>query len=313
MAVRSGGKISIENMGLPYNSAMDDFGYGEDEDGNQFFTSNREGGVGNDDIYFYKAPPKPEDDTQMAGNDPKNPNSDENNNKDQKIINYNLNVLVAKSANNQKTPLDSALIKIFKIESGLEEIIEEHVFNSTSPKTIKLEEDTDYIILAEKEGFLTKREGFTMYGRSVPQALLKKPVTDTTFTTEITLEQIFIGKTFRLENIYYDLDKYDIRPDAALELDKLVQILKDNPLIKIELGSHTDVRGSDVYNIRLSQRRAEAVINYLAIKGTSKERLTAKGYGETELIIANAKNEEEHQVNRRTEFKVTDFIKSDTE
>lgn len=153
-----------------------------------------------------------------------------------------------------------------------------------------------------------------MYGRSIPIPLLTKPVTDTTFLTDINLDQIFIGKTFRLENIYYDLDKYDIRPDAAKELDKLVQILKDNPTIKIELGSHTDVRGSDLYNIRLSQRRAEAVINYLSIKGISKERLEAKGYGETELIIQNAKNEEEHQVNRRTEFKVIEFIKpSDSE
>ena len=146
-----------------------------------------------------------------------------------------------------------------------------------------------------------------MYGRSIPYPLLKKAVTDTTFQTEISLEKLFVGKTFRLENIYYDLDKFDIRADAAVELDKLVQILKDNPLIKVELGSHTDTRGSDLYNNRLSQRRAESVINYLAIKGISKERLTAKGYGETELIVQEAKNEEDHQINRRTEFKVLEI------
>ena len=106
-----------------------------------------------------------------------------------------------------------------------------------------MEEDEDYVILVEKNTYLTKREGFSMYGRSIPYPLLKKAVTDTTFQTEINLEKLFVGKTFRLENIYYDLDKFDIRADAAVELDKLVQILKDNPLIKIELGSHTDTRG----------------------------------------------------------------------
>jgi outer membrane protein OmpA-like peptidoglycan-associated protein len=315
VAVRSGGKIGVENMGLPYNSSMDDFGFIEDENGNQVFTSNRPGGIGQDDIYYYQAPVKPAtEDPQVAQNDPPN-NTGQNNDdpKNQKIINYYLQVAVSQDLNGQKSYLDSSVVKVFKIESGLEEQTEEFVFDQKAPKPIKLEEDTDYVILAEKEGFLTKREGFSMYGRSVPQVLLKKPITDTTFKTELKLEQIFIGKTFRLENIYYDLDKYDIRPDAAIELDKLVQILKDNPAIKIELGSHTDVRGSDLYNIRLSQRRAEAVINYLAIKGISQERLTAKGYGETELIVANAKSEEEHQVNRRTEFKVTEFIKPITE
>lgn len=143
-----------------------------------------------------------------------------------------------------------------------------------------------------------------MFGRSIPQILLRKPVTDTTFVLDITLDKVIVGKTFVLENIYYDLDKADIRPDAAKELDKLVEILVDNPNLRIELGSHTDVRGSDMYNLRLSQRRADSAIEYIISKGIERDRLQAQGYGETELIIEDATNEAEHQKNRRTEFKI---------
>jgi peptidoglycan-associated lipoprotein len=304
-AVRKDGKIAVENMGLPYNSSMDDFGLSVDDAGNVFFTSNRAGGKGNDDIYFYQAPPKI--DTTLE-KEPLNPllskNGTNENNKAIKVVNYYLAGQVASSAG----LLDSVRVKIFKIDGGLEELITETMTMAGKFGPLKLEEDTDYLLLADKVAFLTKREGFSMYGRSIPQELLKKSITDTTFYTNINLDQVFIGKTFKLDNIYYDLDKFDIRPDAALELDKLVQILKDNANLKIELGSHTDSRSSDIYNNRLSQKRAESVVNYLAIKGISKARLLAKGYGESELIIQNAKNEEEHQINRRTEFKVTDFI-----
>lgn len=311
MAIRTGGKTSVENLGLPYNSSMDDFGYSLDDAGNIFFTSNRAGGKGNDDIYYFLAPPKPVNEVVKVDdpNDPNNPNNTNSNDpnnpsaKSQKIANYYLEGIVK----GDKQILDSALVKIFKLDGGVETDFAEVFTTKGKFGPIKMEEDEDYVILVEKVAYLTKREGFSMFGRSIPYPLLKKAVTDTTFQTEINLEKLFVGKTFRLENIYYDLDKFDIRADAAVELDKLVQVLKDNPLIKIELGSHTDTRGSDLYNNRLSQRRAESVINYLAIKGISKERLTAKGYGETELIIQEAKNEEEHQINRRTEFKVLEI------
>lgn len=312
VAVRSGGKTSVENLGLPYNSSMDDFGLSIDDSENIFFTSNRAGGKGNDDIYYYLAPAKPENEVVKTEdpNDPSNPNNNTNdpNNPNfkpvQKVANYFLEGIVK----GDKLALDSALVKVFKLDGGVEADFAEVFTVNGKFGPIKMEEDEDYVILVEKSTFLTKREGFSMFGRSIPYPLLKKPITDTTFYTEINLDKLFIGKTFRLENIYYDLDKFDIRADAAVELDKLVQILKDNPQIKIELGSHTDTRGSDLYNARLSQRRAESVINYLAIKGISKERLTAKGYGETELIIQEAKNEEEHQTNRRTEFKVMEIV-----
>jgi outer membrane protein OmpA-like peptidoglycan-associated protein len=111
--------------------------------------------------------------------------------------------------------------------------------------------------------------------------------------------------------IYFDYNKSNIRPDAAAELDKIVKIMKDNPTLKIELGSHTDSRGSDEYNMSLSDRRAKASAEYIISNGISRNRITGKGYGESKLkvsdkVINALPTEEEkevaHQKNRRTEF-----------
>lgn len=135
-------------------------------------------------------------------------------------------------------------------------------------------------------------------------------VYDTLFF-DIPLKRIEIGKAIKLENIYYDLDKSFIRVDAAVELDKLVKILEENPTIEIELGSHTDSRGSDPYNKSLSQRRADSAVKYIIDNGINASRITAQGYGETALTnkCSNgvACSKEQHQANRRTEFKVTKF------
>ena len=127
----------------------------------------------------------------------------------------------------------------------------------------------------------------------------------------VPLGEIELDKAIALERIYYDLNKSDIRPDAAIELDKLVTILKENPDIKIELSSHTDSRGSDDYNKALSQRRAESAVTYIIKQGISSTRLIAKGYGE-EAPVNGCTNgvgcsKEEYQRNRRTEFKVIEY------
>jgi outer membrane protein OmpA-like peptidoglycan-associated protein len=132
-------------------------------------------------------------------------------------------------------------------------------------------------------------------------------VTDITFEQDLVLEQIILEKPIALDNIYYDLDKSDIRTDAAKELDKLVTTMNDNPEVSIELSSHTDARADNDYNMNLSQRRAQSAVNYIVSQGIEQGRLVARGYGETRLIIADAQTEDEHQVNRRTEFKVTRY------
>ncbi|HPB05715.1 MAG TPA: OmpA family protein [Prolixibacteraceae bacterium] len=129
--------------------------------------------------------------------------------------------------------------------------------------------------------------------------------------TIIKIAPIYEGKTFVLENLYYDLGKWNIRPDAALVLDQLLKILVDNPTIKIELSSHTDSRASAASNQTLSQKRAQSAVDYLVLKGINRNRMIAKGYGESKLLNKCADgvqcSEEEHQKNRRTEFKVTDL------
>ena len=123
------------------------------------------------------------------------------------------------------------------------------------------------------------------------------------------LERVIIDKPIKLENIYYDFNKSKIRPDAAVELNKLVKIMKDNPTIWIELGSHTDSRGTDAYNLKLSQRRADAAVKYIISRGVNKNRIESKGYGESQPVngcVNGVKcSAAAHQLNRRTEFKIT--------
>ncbi len=118
-----------------------------------------------------------------------------------------------------------------------------------------------------------------------------------------------IGKIIEIEKIYFDLDQSNIRPDAALELEKIVSILKRYPDISIEIGSHTDSRASKSYNKKLSQSRAQATRNWIISKGIESKRISAKGYGESQLVNRCKDNvdctEEEHQQNRRSEFIVT--------
>jgi outer membrane protein OmpA-like peptidoglycan-associated protein/tetratricopeptide (TPR) repeat protein len=116
------------------------------------------------------------------------------------------------------------------------------------------------------------------------------------------------GDVFRLENIYYDFDKFFIRPDAARELDRVALLLKKYPSMTVELRSHTDSRSTEEYNNRLSERRARAAYDYLVRRGISAMRMIAKGYGESQPVneCTDGENcpESEHKLNRRTEFKI---------
>ncbi len=119
------------------------------------------------------------------------------------------------------------------------------------------------------------------------------------------------GDIIRIDNIYYDLDKSAIRPDAAAELDKTLDLFKKYPTLKIELRSHTDCRAPDDYNLKLSQRRAQAAVTYLISRGVDPKQLLAKGYGETmpvnKCVDGVPCSDAEHQQNRRTEFKILSF------
>lgn len=151
------------------------------------------------------------------------------------------------------------------------------------------------------------KDGFVSQESSVNVDVIGKG----NFSTSAVMAPIYEGKTFTLENLYYDLNSAVIRPDAALVLDELYKIMFEFPQMKIELSSHTDSRGDAKYNQILSQKRAQSAVDYLVSKGIDRDRMVAVGYGETKLLNKCSDgvecSPEEHQVNRRTEFKVLEF------
>ncbi len=167
-----------------------------------------------------------------------------------------------------------------------------------------LQSDTDYDIVLKKSKYFTRRGEFSTKGMKPGWINVKEFI-------EMAMEEIVVGKTIEIPNIYYDLAKWNIREDAAIELEKVVQFMLDNKTITIELGSHTDCRGSNSANQTLSQKRAESAVNYIVGHDVRKDRISAKGYGEEKLKnrCANGVNcsEVEHQENRRTEIKIIDF------
>ena len=283
VASRRGGKITIKNPGKPLNSSGDDFGVNPYNPTRGFFTSNRDGGSGDDDIYTF------------VNNDP-----------NLKIVNYTLKgtTLTPKNDNMDLSILGNSVVKLVDT-SG--QIIDETFTDENGIFAFTVYGDENYILIGEKENYFSTRGEFTTIGKELDKSTLKDFITNVEFEKNLILDRIVVNKSIVLDNIYYDLDKADIREDAALELDKLVVILRDNPNISIELSSHTDDRASVEYNQDLSQRRAESAVYYILSKGITENRIIAKGYGESQLIIANAKSEEEHQINRRTEFKVTSY------
>lgn len=149
-----------------------------------------------------------------------------------------------------------------------------------------------------------EKEGYLAQSYSMDKTKLELPYVKDT----VWLYKKELNKTFVLENIYYDFDKWVILPESEIELNKLISIMNDNPEIKVELGSHTDSRGTDSYNEWLSQKRSDSAVKYIIGKGIPKDRIVAKGYGETQLVNECSNgvkcSDAEHRKNRRTEFKI---------
>ncbi|TCD12077.1 flagellar motor protein MotB [Pedobacter frigidisoli] len=266
-ALRTGAGIGqIENMGYPFNSPQDDFGFSLNEKGGiVYLSSNRDGGLGSDDIYSL--------DEKM-------------------ILAFKLEGQVFNKATNQ--PIAGALVTLAKVNGSS---IKAETDDNGSYK-FDLAKESEYNVSAEKTNYRSDVENLATIGLTTSE-LLKQ---------NLFLETIVLNKAIKLENIYYDFDKSNIRPDAAVELDKLVKIMKDNPTIWIELGSHTDSRGNDQYNQWLSQSRANSAVQYIIDRGIEKNRISAKGYGESQLLNKCTNGvkctDAAHQLNRRTEFKI---------
>ena len=368
---------SISNLGSPINSPSDDFSFVTNADQTRgYFSSNRKGGEGDDDIYGFvqkykirnsavvegevtdlltkaiipgatvhlvdgsgnvldstktaadgsyafnlsgitndfKVVAKNEDYANGEGDVAFSPEVEEYKQDVQLMprLNYYFSGLV--TDRQSKAALDGVKVTLFD-QNEKDEVT--HLTTSSDGKFKKplpytYNEKVGYTFKFEKEGYVTKF-------LSVSEQLLLDEEIDVNDRLSLAMMKIEVGKTdlndvVEIKPIYFDLNKADIRPDAAIELNKIVEVMKQNPQMEIELGSHTDSRGSDAANRSLSDRRAKSSADYIVSQGISRDRIKGKGYGESKLKvsdkeIANAATEEEkeilHQKNRRTEFIIT--------
>lgn len=271
---------AVSNLQSPINSSYDDFGIafeGEEERG--FFTSNRPGGKGQDDIWRFYLP-------DMV---------------------FALQGTAYDKLTSQ--PLPGAKISVVGTNgSNFSAITDDNGGFSfvENGKDRYIKENTTYSILAEKEGYLVVKDQVTTVGLTE----------STTFVKEYFLQPANLDIVIKLPEVQYDLGKFELRPEGKDSLETLYQTLIDNPTIIIELAAHTDTRDTEARNQILSQNRAQSCVNYLVTKGIDPIRMVAKGYGETRPRISDAeikamKTEEEreaaHQSNRRTEFRVLSY------
>lgn len=292
------------NLKAPINSGGDDFGFIIDYESPEpegvlqqgYFTSTREDGRGSDDIYRWRKVPPPPAPPVAQKEEPKP--------EDYKLLleGYVLEKIYEDPTNPNSKVLGRKLLPGAQVEIQYGRQKETVTVGENGQFSLQLQEDTDYDFLASKEQYLNNAESFSTKGIGRDP---DNPVQ--TFEIEIVLDRIFFDREIRLENIYYDFDKWDIRDDAKPTLDELARNLKLNPAIRIQLGSHTDCRGATRYNEELSQKRAQSAVDYLISKGIDPGRLVARGYGESQPevdCLCNRCTEDEHQQNRRTTFKI---------
>jgi outer membrane protein OmpA-like peptidoglycan-associated protein len=274
---------NVENLRAPLNSPKDDFGITFNKDlKTGYLSSNRSGGVGLDDIYRFKIGVKaePKKEVQFAVN----------------------GVVIDKSTSK---PLAAIEVVLVNLSSGSESRL---MSDSLGKFTFPLVKEADYIVRGNPARFFTSQSG----------SISTKGLTQSTiFDVKFELERSADVYTVKLNNIFFNFNRSDIRPDAIADLNKVNAFMKDVPGANLELLSHTDSRGSDKYNQILSQKRANSTKNYLVHAGTAANRLVAIGKGETELINQCANGvkctEAQHQLNRRTEFKIVKVKPIETE
>jgi peptidoglycan-associated lipoprotein len=289
----NGNEWEIENMRYPINSPADDFGiiFEKEREAGYFSSRRRDVGArGGDNIYLFYLP---------------------------EII---FNMIGDVKDDKTGRPLTDANVQLV----GSDGLIVNAKTGSDGGFRFMLTPNTDYVLIASREGYLNGK------GRETTRGLAESKE----FNVNITLTST--ARPIELPNIFYDFDRWELRPESMAALDRLVEVLNDNPTIVIELGAHTDSRGTLEYNYDLSQKRAQAVVNYLIERGVPTARLRAKGYAQSQpkvvdeplakqypfllmgarldqKFIDQLQNEEQqetvHQINRRTEFRVlsTDY------
>ncbi len=275
-----------ENLGYPINTPDDDVFFVMAANGKHgYYSSFNKSGYGEKDIYMIT----------FLGNEKEMTL----NNKDSvvggvttKIKEAQLTLLkgVITDALTNK-PLD-ATIEI--VDNQKNEVIASFVSNSSSGKyLVSLPAGKNYGIAVKKEGYLFHSENFDIPATSVFEEVQK----------DIALKSLSAGNKIVLKNIFFDFDKATLRSESTNELQRLVKLMMDNASLKIEISGHTDSKGPADYNLRLSESRAKAVVDYMVKEGVNISRLTYKGYGETQPVATN-ETDAGRQLNRRTEFKI---------
>tara|TARA_R110002049_G_scaffold222841_1_gene394471 strand:- start:2480 stop:4474 length:1995 start_codon:yes stop_codon:yes gene_type:complete len=267
----------IENVSEPINSAWDDFGYYENLVTKRvYFSSNREGGKGSDDIYTFKYP--------------------------------EIKLMVEGTVQdvNTKELIPGATVILFD-EQGVE--LDRQIVGEDAYFNLSVDPEKEYLIRVEKDKYTSDEQRFTTPNRNQElkmELLIEKD--------EQQIEPCDdLAKVLDIPIIYFDFDKSNIRYDAEIEIQKVLAVLNKYPTMHIDIRSHTDCRGPATYNEQLSDRRAQSTKAYFIEKGIAAERLTAKGYGESRLVNdcgcepSNNSDcsEAEHQLNRRSEFIIT--------
>lgn len=255
-------EAKVENMGAPYNSGYDDFGFYIDPETEMgYFSSNRPGGVGSDDIYGF----------------------------------IGCFETVKGTVSNRETqePLSLATVKLMNKDG---KVINTFTTGANGEYSFKIKCNSNYTVLAEKPDFKSDFKDFTSGAETGG---------DNTFN--LSLIPLIKDNQIVINPIFFDFDKWDIRTDAQYELENIVDVLRVHPNMVIKIEAHTDSRGSDNYNMKLSDRRAKSTRDYLLSREIAPERIeSAIGYGETQLLNKCSNDvkctKEEHQLNRRSYF-----------
>lgn len=276
------------NLYAPINSSFDDFSIAVNKDfSSGFFSSNRPGGLGNDDIYAFRNAKPPVKTISIPP-----------------VLSQPLVMQGIVRDKSSSLPLEGATVFILNTKTNKVKVLQ------TGPDGIysmPAEKEILYLSKAVKPDFIDDCLNFRIAQSDTAKSFR--------IPRDLLLDKLEVNKSFRVENIYYDLDKWFIRDDAKPALDNLVDIMKKYP-ISAELSSHTDSRATHAYNEELSQKRAEAAVRYIVLQGIDPSRLVARGYGENNLVNQCADGvtctEDEHQANRRTEFKILSIDKTIT-
>jgi len=285
------------NLGYPINTAYDDFFFASTANGKYaYISSNRDGGAGGFDLYkvtFWGPPKEPIVDLEdyllaSIAKPIKDPQIEET----VSVNKVSLTVFKGNTVDAISRKPVEAKIEITDNSTG--KVIEDFTTNSATGKfLLSLKAGKNYGIAVKADGYLFHSENFDIPDGSAYNLINKT----------IELKNIAVGSKIALRNIFFDVGQATLRSESNAELDRLVKLLKDVPSLKVEISGHTDNTGSASTNEKLSQERAEAVVNYLTSNGIKSSRLTAKGYGSSQPVASNS-TADGRQENRRTEFEI---------